>query len=201
MQNADSVLNQQIGDNALTVQDGLKRIMPTIRKYGITLILTAHVRAEMDQAEQMRGNKVKMASAWAVKHLAEFFCFVEPIRNKDSKVSMLGEEFTNPEIVDFLEKAQKTGHKLRFTVKESSLGISGRTAEFTIDYNKGVINTYEEVFMLAKNYGIIQRPNNTMYQYGEKQYRGLPAILTAIRDDVALYNELLAAVIAKDVCK
>jgi RecA/RadA recombinase len=196
-QNATTILTQQIGDQAATIKDGLMRILPTIRKNKIALIATAHVRAEMDQLEQMRGNTVKMAAAWAAKHFFEFFCYIEPNRSKTGKTNLAGEEFTDPETVDFMDKAQKTAHKIRFTVKESSIGPAGRTAEFTLDYAKGIINTYEEIFTLAKNKGILERPNNQMYKYGELQWRGIVACLTAIRDSDTLQQQLLQAIYDK----
>lgn len=196
--NATSVMTQQIGDQALTIKDGLMRILPVIRKYNIALVATAHLRAELDQREQMRGKTVKMAAAWATKHTFEYFCFVEPNRSKDGKTTLAGEEFTDKEIVDFMDHAQKTGHKIRFRVEESSAGVSGRTAEFTLDYNRGIINQYEEIFTLAKNYNVIERPNNVTYNYNGKSWRGLVACLTAIRDDEGLQQELLKAVFQKD---
>lgn len=198
-QNATSVLTQQIGDEAATIKDGLKRILPVIRRRKLALIATAHVRAELDQLEQMRGKTVKMAAAWAAKHFFEFFCYTEPNQSKDGRVTLDGEEFLDKETVDFMGKSLKTGHKIRFRVEANSIGPSGRTAEFTLDYDRGIVNTYEEVFVLAKNLGVIERPNNQMYKYGDKQWRGLPAMLMAIRDDHTLYESLLSEVNKKTV--
>ena len=197
-QNADSILTQQIGDHALTIKDGLKRIMPTIRKHKIAFIATDHVRAEMDQKEQMRGKTVKMASAWAAKHTFEIFGYVEPNKSKAGRVNLAGEEFVDKETLDFMENAQRTGHKIRFRVEDSSIGPSMRTAEFTLDYDKGIINQYEEVFTLAKNLNILERPNNTTYKYKDRQFRGVVNCLTAIRDDQTLYDQLLADIRATD---
>lgn len=196
--NSTSVLDQQIGDHALTISVGLKRIMPIIRKHKIALIMTDHVRAEMDMAQQMRGKKIKMASGWATKHAAEFFCYVEPNMSKEGKTTLAGEEFTDPAVVDFMDKAQKTGRKIRFRVEESSVGVEGRTAEFTLDYNKGIINQYEEIFTLGLNMGLIQKPNNVTYSYGDKNYRGLVAILTALKEDPQLAGAILEQAMTKD---
>lgn len=196
--NATTVMQQQIGDEAATLQAGLKRILPIVRKYKIALIMTTHVRAEMDMKEQMRGKTIKMASAWAAKHMAEIFAYIEPNRSKDGRVNLAGEDFTDKEVVDFMEKSQKTGHKIRFRIEESSIGPAGRTAEFTLDYNNGIINQHEEIFTLAKNLGILQRPNNTTYTYGEKSWRGLVNCLTAIRDDSELQKDLLMHIFKKD---
>jgi hypothetical protein len=196
--NADSVSQQQIGDEAMTLQVGLKRILPTIRKYRIGLVLTAHIRAELDQAEQMRGNKVKMGMAWASKHFAEIFAYVEPNKSKDGKTTLDGVEFSDPEIKDFMGKEQKTGHKIRFKVTESSIGPAGRTAEFTLDYDRGIVNQYEEIFMLGKNMGVIKKPNNLMYEFEGQQWKGLANMLTAMRDDPELARRVLTQVYTKD---
>lgn len=196
--NSKSVNQQQIGDQAATLQDGLQRILPMIRKYKIALVMTTHVRAEMDMAEQMRGKTVKMAAAFAARHMAELFCYVEPNRSKKGRTTLAGEEFLDADTKDFMEKAAKTGHKIRFRVDGNSIGPDGRTAEFTLDYNKGIINQYEEIFMLAKNHGIIEKPNNVTYKFGESSWRGLANCLIAIRDDDELQNELLSAVYRLD---
>lgn len=197
--NATTVSQQQIGDHAQTISVGLKRILPVLRKYGITLIATDHQRAEMDQHEIMRGNTTKMASSWAAKHVFEFFCYVEPNKTKTGKTDLLGNEFTDEEMTDFMKKSQKTGHKMRFKVQESSFGKgSGRTAEFTMDYDAGVINQYEEVFVLGLGHGVIEKPNNVTYKIGEESYRGAPAVLTALRDNELLCKSVLDKVWQKE---
>jgi RecA/RadA recombinase len=196
--NATSVNQMQIGDQAATLQDGLMRITPIIRKYGIALVMTTHVRAEMDQLEIMRGNTVKMAAAYAAKHMAELFCYVEPNRSKSGKSNLAGEEFKDEETKDFMDKALKTGHKIRFKVTGNSIGPDGRTAEFTLDYQKGIINQYEEVFTLGKNLGVIEKVNNLTYAYKDQKWAGLKNCLIAIRDDPKLQREILADVYEKD---
>jgi RecA/RadA recombinase len=196
--NADSVMTQQIGDQAATIKDGLARILPVIRKHKIAFICTTHVRAEMDMKEQMRGKTIKMQASWATKHVFEYFCYVEPNQSKTGKVSLAGEEFNDPSIVDFMNKEMKTGRKIRFKVEESSVGREGRVAEFTLDYNKGIINQYEEIFTLGLNYGVIEKPNNVTYKYGEYSYRGLVACLTAVRDNKQMQEEILEKVKKKD---
>jgi RecA/RadA recombinase len=197
--NATTVNQQQIGDHAQTISVGLKRIIPVLRKYGIAFICTDHVRAELDQHEIMRGNTTKMASAWAAKHVFEYFCYVEPNKTKEGRTDLLGNEFVDPEITDFMKKNQKTGLKMRFQVKESSFGKgSGRTAEFTMSFDEGVINQFEEVFKLGMGHGIIEKPNNQTYKIGEESYRGAPAILAALRDNELLCKQVLDAVWMKE---
>jgi RecA/RadA recombinase len=193
--NADTVDTQQIGDQAATIKDGLMRILPTIRKYNIALICTAHVRAELDQHEQRKGNTIKMQAAWATKHVFEYFCYIEPNTTvKSGRASIAGEEFTDAGIVDFMDKAQKTGHKIRFTVKDSSFPYSGRTAEFTLDFERGIINQYEELFTLGKNYNLVEKVNNTTYKIGDQKFNGIVACLSGLRDSAELQGYLLTRI-------
>lgn len=196
--NATSINTQQIGDQAATLQDGLMRILPIIRRNRIALVMTTHVRAEMDQLEQMRGKTVKMAAAFAAKHMAEFFCFVEPNQSKSGRETLAGETFLDADTKDFMDKALKKGHKIRFKCVGNSIGPSDRTAEFTLDYQKGIVNQYEEVFMLGKNTGVIEKPNNMTYAYKDKKWVGLKNCLMALRDDPVLMREILADVFEKD---
>ena len=196
--NATSINTQQIGDQAATIQDGLMRILPTIRRNRIALIMTTHVRAEMDQHEIMRGNTMKMASAYAAKHMAELFCYVEPNKSKKGRTTLAGEDFLDQDTKDFMDKSLKTGHKIRFKCVGNSIGPDSRTAEFTLDYQQGIINQYEEVFTLGKNLGIIEKVNNMTYTYKETKWTGLKNVLTAIRDDSALCRSILADVYEKD---
>lgn len=199
--NADTVDQMQIGDKAITLQEGLERILGTLRRKKISLIMTAHARAEMDRTEQMRGNDKKMASAFATKHFAEYFCYVERLENKDSKQNLMKEAFIDEGAKDFMDKAMKTGHRIRFKVTGNSIGPDSRVAEFTLDYQQGIINTYEEAFKLGVNYGIIERPNNVTYTYKGENYRGVKEILIAIRDTPGMEQEIMNAVYAMDIQK
>ena len=190
--NSDTIETQQIGDHALTIQTGLKRILPVIRNNKIALVLTAHVRAEMDMLEQKRGNAVKMAASYGVKHMAEYFLYVEANRNKEGRTDLMGKEFIDDAARDINDKGDKTGHKIRVCMKKSSMGSAGRVGELTFDYNKGIINIHEEVFLLGANRGIIERVNNLTYAYGDRKWTGKPAILEALRTDTDLQKAILS---------
>lgn len=196
-QDQDTIMTQQRGDLALTIQEGIKRILPIIRKHRIALVMTDHIRAEQDTAQQMRGKTVRVASSFATKHTAEYFLWVEKNQSKDGRSTLAGEAFEDADTKDFMDKAERTGHKIRVRMDESSLGVAGRTGEFTLDYDRGIINTYEEVFTLGKNLGVITKPGGSYFQYGEQKWNGLKSCLTAIRDDKELYAKILAEIEAK----
>lgn len=193
--NADTIMTQQIGDDAKTIQDGLKQCLETIRHKKLAFVCTAHVRAEMDPVQQMRGKKVKMAAAWAAQHFFEYFVYLEPYLNKDGKTNLLGEEFVDESRKDLMEKGEQTGHKIRIRMEDSSVSPKGRTGIFTLDYNKGIVNVHEEIYLLGLNRGVIGNEKRGYYDYGGTQWHGEKAILEAIKGDMSgLGNDILKQV-------
>ncbi len=190
--NNTSVMQQTIGDLALTLQEGFKRILPVQRKHRFGLIVTAHVRAEMDLQEQMRGNKTKMGASYGVQHIAEYFLLVQPVFSKEGNKDELGNAFEDESKKDMLDKAEKTAHKIRVCMKGNSAqgSAAGRVGEFTFDYKRGIVSQYEEVFNLGVNRGIIHRPNNLSYVFGDKKWNGKPSFLAALKDDLAMQRAL-----------
>ncbi len=197
--NADSIDVQQIGDLALTLQEGFKRILPVQRKHKFAMILTCHVRAEMDQLEVKRGNKVKMALPFGVAHYAEYFMFVEPNRNKEGRTDLSGKEFRDESVADMAGNSEQTGHKIKIKIKDSSIGPKNRVGEFTLDYDRGIVNKHEEAYVLGVGRGIIQRPNAAAHVYGDLKWVGKPAMLEALEKDPKLCEKILADVFASDV--
>lgn len=203
--NATTIMTQQIGDQAKTIQDGLLSIQPVIRRHNIGLSLVAQARAELDPVEQMRGNKLKMAGAWALQHFAEYFIFVEQNKSKEGKTDLLGGSFEDEAKKDLMDHAEKTGHKIRVTMKGNSAGVAGRVGQFTIDYYEGLKNVHEEVFMLGIGQGIVQRPNNRTYvvpnfptegestKYGSKE-----DFIIALKNNPLLSDEIRKRIRALD---
>lgn len=200
--NADTIETQQIGDRALTLQEGFARILKVQRKHNIAIIATAHVRAEMDMIEQKRGNKVKMAQSYGVRHWAEYYMYTEPFlsKSKGSDKDALGNTFEDSSVKDFADRAEQTGHKIRVTMKDSSLGPKGRVGIFTFDYHRGIINTHEEVFFLGTRRGVIERVNQSTFAFGDQKWTGgAPAMLEALRTNPDLSRAVLAELRARDI--
>ena len=197
--NQTTIETQQMGDEAMTIQVGLKSILETQRKYDIALIMTAHVRAEMDALEQKRGNKTRLAAAFGVQHHTEYYLYVERNRNKDARQDLLGKEFKDEVMSDIAGNEDVTAHKIRTIMKANSMGPAGRTGEFTLDYNRGIVNVYEEIFLLGVNRGIIERPNNVMYKFGGKEWKGEKAMVAAVRDYPEIGQEIMKELRRRDI--
>lgn len=197
--NATTVDTQQIGDHALTIKDGLRRVQGVQRRKKIAMSVVTHIAAEMDMIEQKRGNKFKMSAAFAVQHWAEYFILLEPNRSKDGREDLLGNAFEDDSVKDLRDKSESTGHKIRVTMKKSSFGPKGRSGEFTFDYRKGVINVHEEVFRLGVGRNIVSHPNNTTYSFGGRDWRGKEAFLTALKNDVDMQAAIIKELKRQDL--
>jgi RecA/RadA recombinase len=204
--NADTVMQQQVGDNAATIQEGLRRILPIQRKHNFALILTSHVRSVMDKKAANAANvylthdtAVRPAVSWAVQHHCEYFMFVNPAGGQDGKKDMLGNEFTNSGVEDMYGNKDKTAHKVRVRMMDATIGPKGRNAEFTLDYRRGIINVHEEVFQLGLSCGIITKPNNVMHEFDGKSWKGKEAMLTALKDDPDLQRKILQELKTRDL--
>lgn len=196
--NAESIEVQQIGDHAATIGEGFRRILPIQRKYKFAIMATCHARAQMDPLEVRRGNKIKMQGAFALQHSLEYFLEINPNLNKEGRTDLSGKEMVNDELTDLRDKSDRTGHKITATMKENSCGPKGRTGEFTLDYNKGITNIHEEVFLLGRNRGVLERPNQTTYVFGDRKFTGIQNMLTAIKDEEELSKAILFEVFKRD---
>jgi hypothetical protein len=204
-QNSKTVEQQQIGDEAQTIKDGLKRIKSTLKKYGITLLLCVQERAEFDSLEVRRGNKTKMAGAAYLKHMAEYFIHVAKDETKEGRQDLLKKPFLRG-MKDLAGKEEPYAHIIKFKMQDSTVGPKKRVGRFTLDYYKGVINTHEEIFLLGVNRNIVGRPNLRTYTVSDFPAKGETSswssredFLTALKENSQLYNDLAGRVKMQDV--
>lgn len=195
----DSVLDRTFADKATTIGEGLGRVLELQRKYNFGLILPTQIRAEMDPHEVARGNKTRMAAAFQLQHHAEYFCFVDEDTTLNGRSDILGNKLEDLSMTDIKDDAERTGHKIRFCMKNSSCGPKRRAGAFTFDYKLGIINTHEEVFQLGVNRGVIIHPSNSAYEFEGAKWHGRPSMLDAIKNDHELYNKILAKVKEPDI--
>lgn len=196
-QNAGSIDDFQPGDHAITIQEGMKRIIPTIRKYKIALTCTAHIRANFDGG--FHAAKTKMAGAWGLQHTCEYFISVNRDRSSDGKKDLLKQELADSTMKDVKGAKDLTGHKIFVKMEDSSVGVAKRVGEFTLSYKEGLINTHEEVFLMARGMNIITLRGNRYYTYGETEYNSKGDILKAIQEIPELYKQIIDESILLDM--
>jgi hypothetical protein len=196
---SESVMKQQIGDVAATNKTGLKRILGVQRKYGFSLVLCCHAAVEMDSMLQKVNGMYKNGASTGVQAHAEYFMLVERNIYKAGRVDILGKEFIDDSQKDMADRGAVTATKIKVTMKDSSMGPRGRHGEFTMSPDTGIINQHEEVFTLGTNRGVILRPNQTSYMFGDRKWVGKEAFITALRDDQPMQDAILKELRLKDL--
>jgi hypothetical protein len=193
---ADSVSDHLIGDHALTVQIGMDKLVPFLKRNKTLFIGTSQVRGNMDAGKY--GPKEKMAESWDVKHAFEYFVSFKRAGAAEDKVDIEGKTFED-DIKDARDNKIQTGHKVFYKMEGSSLGPQGRSGVSTLDYNLGLINMHEEIFFLGKNSGIIKtESNNRVFTFNDKKYVGKKECALAIRDNPKMAEEILTLLKAMD---
>lgn len=182
--NSKSIEDVTIGDFALTVQEGMQRILPVLRYHKIALLCSVQARAEFDQLERMRGRTSKPALPKGIYHLTEYVIKVEENQKKDSKAFDESKK-------DMNDKNALTGHHIYAVMENSSCSPKGRTAQFFIDYKKGITHLGTEVAELGINQLIITRPNNRTYQFEDLTFNGRDALNESLEKDGDLRNKII----------
>jgi recombination protein RecA len=179
------------GSGSIYLPSALKRILPVIREYNITTILLQQVQEEMDQYKAMR-NPYKLPDGRALKHFCDLLIQIDRL---DSKAGVIesGETIAGG-------KAQ-TGHKIRLKNKKNRVGSPYRVAEFTLDYNKGIIDTDNEAVNLGMSLGLIKHPLNP--DTGKEnvqmwQFKSYPAVRgdKAVREWFSSNPKILAELVS-----
>ena len=207
-QNTESIADIRPGDHAFTVQEGLKRITPIIRKHRIALIWTCHIRANLDMGYG-HGPKTKMAAAFGLKHGVEYYISVTPNTSADGKKDWFGNALEEDGATDIKGQKDKTGKRIFVKMSESSMGLDSRSGEFLLDYHKGIVDPWAEVAVVGASTGVIFNPpaktgggvNNRAWQFGSEKWDGWDNLLIAVRDNTELQKKIIEAAIAKDLGK
>ncbi len=205
--NTDTIETQNRGDSALTIQEGLSRILDVQRDYGFGLIFTCQIRAQQQVGGYQKfedsswdyQDSVRPALSFAPQHYAEYYVYVGANNTEKGRTTALEEKLEDTEHKDMMGKSEKFAHKCRVKMLDSSFGPKGRVGEFMFHDNLGIINTHEEVFALAVNHGILERPNQLTYKFGDETYRSKAAILSAIEEKKELREALLRELKRRDL--
>lgn len=195
----ETIMTQQRGDLALTLQEGLKQILGTVRKNQIGLVLTTQIRDEQDPAEQMKRKTIKPAAAWATKHFCEYSMYVEAIDSQAGRQTLAGEDLKDLSLTVFNKDGETIGHRVRAKMTGSSMGPKNRTAEFTVHYKDGFVNQHEEVFVMGVGSGVIEKPTSMSYAFGDKKWTGAKNMMLALKNDPDLVNAVLQEIKKRDL--
>ena len=180
------------GTGASYLPSALKLIVPIIAEYNLLTFFVQQVTMEIDPMKALR-NPYVITEGRALKHASDVMLEIVKL---DTKAGILesGETISGA--------AQQTGHKVRIKVKKNRLGIPARMAQFTYHYDRGIIDTANEIFELGKALGVVFHPSNPetgkentqMWQVGSHEsIRGEANMLLAVQNSKQLQDEILAS--------
>jgi len=157
----------------------LRKLTPMLARANVTLIMINQLRFRPDV---MYGDPTMAPGGTALKFACAQMINFGVIGGKDSG------------IFDADDKDVKIGHHVRAKVSKNKKAPPHRKAEFAIEYSKGVVQRSVELRDLSARYGIIQRPNNTIWIFDGEKYKGKGAMAAALQDD-DLQKELIDRII------
>lgn len=180
------------GGGASYLGSALKSVTPVIREHNITTILVQQIYEEMDQYKKMR-NPYIVPDGRALKHFCDYMAQVDKLETKDGVIE-IGE--------NMIGGAQQIGHKVRVKFKKNRVAAPYRTAQFTLSYEAGIIDTANEIFDLAKSLGVVYHPTNPetgkenpqMWKFGEfEAIRGEANMRAAVLSNTAMQTAMIEA--------
>lgn len=138
----------------------LKKLTPVVAQANVAFIGINQVRVNLGQ---MYGDPSTSPGGKALKHACSLMLNMAPV-------------FSSGSVIED-DAGERIGHTVRAKIQKNKVGAPFKQAEYKIEYQKGVVETHEEVFSLAVDYGMIVRPNNQMYQIGDDSIRGKDAAM------------------------
>lgn len=165
-QNMKKTTDQKMGGTGASyLPTALKWVIPIVAEFNLLAFLIQQVTMEIDPNKAKR-NPYVITEGRALKHAADTMLEITKL---DTKAGVLesGTALSG--------SPNQVGHVIRVKVKKNRLGRPARVAQFSYHYDKGVINTGEELFELGKTLGLVfhpisettGKPNAMMWAFGK----------------------------------
>jgi recombination protein RecA len=164
---------QNMAPQARFLPAELRKLAPLLAKTNVTFIAINQVRTNIGQ---MYGDPTSTPGGNAWKHACSLMVFFTTSNSKDNQV--------------LNASGEKIGHVIMSKVDKNKVGSPHRKANFTIEYTNGVRKS-DEIAELATKYGVVKRPNNKTYEYGDVKIIGKDAYYSAIKNNEISNEELL----------
>jgi recombination protein RecA len=168
--------NTNIASFGRFLPDALRRLKPLLSQTGVTLIAINQIRVDIGK---MFGDPTSTPGGKAWKHGCDMMVHFTMSESKKSYF--------------FDDRDEPYGHVAGARIDKNKLAMPRRMCNFALHYEHGVVDRHIEVGQLAIKYGVIKRPNNKSYVYGEKTWVGKDNFFAAIEKE-GLVDKLFAEV-------
>ena len=175
----------------------LKGIIPVIRQFNITTIMVQQVYEELDQYKAMQ-NPFVIPDGRSLKHATDLLLMVQRVDTKVGRV----EDGKN-----IHGGAMQVGHVMRVKCRKNRVGAPYRTAQLTLEYNKGITNIGQEIYDLAKSLSVIYhpinpdtgKPSSQMWKFGDYDaVRGESQMIENVKNNPKMQEDIMEAVYSID---
>jgi len=193
---SESVAKEIMGDLSKSLGPALRKILPVIREHDLLCLLVQQVSMNMNPDEvKYQNKKWIIPSGQALKHFCETMMLVERVESKDSKI-FSEDNFSMRDV------ALQDGHSIRCRLDKQNLDAPFREAQFQVHYRKGIVNTGQEVALLAKGLGVIKHPVNettgkeivAQWLFGEKKWIGWDRMVDEIEANPELQRQVMSEI-------
>lgn len=150
----------------------LKKLTPVVAQANVAFIGINQVRTNLGQ---MFGDPTTSPGGKALKHACSLMINMAPVFGSEA-VILNG-------------AGDKIGHTVRAKIQKNKVGAPFRQAEYKVEYEKGVVRAYEEIFNLAVKYGLISRPTTQTFLINGEKIRGKDNALGALKGCGGLIQE------------
>jgi recombination protein RecA len=177
---ASEVGKQNVASLARFLTPELRRILPELAESQVVFLGINHLKTAIGQygdPDTSPGGK-----AWFFH--CSLMLSVARIKREECKI--------------YDDAKEQIGHRIRAKIGKNKVAPPFREAEMDIAYLSGFINRHVEIKDLAVKYGVVKRPNNQTYVFGDLNVRGKDNFLKHLEQDPTLCQKLLElAMVAK----
>lgn len=164
----------QVASLSKVLTPALRKFTPIFSRNQCTGIFINQLREKISATGISMGNPETTPGGRAFKHYCSLRLRMKRVFSSEIKV---GNEVL--------------GHRVEIkSVKNKLSSAQGAKSEFTIIYNAGV-DKIQDAIETACLTGVVTRPNNVMYEYGDLKVKGKENFLQALKED----EKLLASVV------
>lgn len=174
IEEVSEVGKQNVSTMARFMTTELRKLTPAVAKANVALFGINHVKTKIGV---MFGDPKTTPGGRAWHHACSVQVMLASIESKDSRIED--------------ENQERIGHMVRAKVTKNKVATPHKKAEYSMEYVRGIVQKELELFEAGKAEGLIERPNNVMYEYNGESFRGQDAMVQYISENLESFEEAL----------
>lgn len=167
----------QVGHLSSYLSYCLPLLVPKLSFAGVSLIGVQQLRENIGQYGK---DPTTTSGGRAWKHNVSVAINLTPRTGKEDQI--------------FDASGAKMGTTVKAYVSKSKVARAYLSGDYKVIFGRGITQPEGEIFDVAVRTGVLERPNNVTYKFGELTWRGEAATKKAIADDESLRSKIIEAI-------